>query len=382
MAMKARRRAKSLAFAVAAALWSGAAAAKPLDCPLRDARFSIKTPFIDVLLAPAAKAAVEKTAPNFLPRLPAMFKVAQAPSFSAILSVEGAGFFARLSAEDLGKVDAALSDVAVTADDKKARCARYDDVRPIFEIGTRRPRVLLFEKINGFKDTPSVEAAHKAFSNIAQKNGWALAATDKGGAINAATLKQFDAIIWNNVSGDVLTLKQRRALQEYIKAGGGFVAVHGSAGDPYYFWDWYADELIGARFIGHPIAPQFQEARLRVDDGKSALVRGLPAEFLLKDEWYSFQNSPRKTGAHILLTLDEASYKPIGMGRDIHMGEDHPIAWTRCIGDGRSFYSALGHRPEIYVEPIYETLLERAVSWAAGAGETQCRAGAEIPVAR
>jgi hypothetical protein len=265
------RRSKSLVVALAAALWTGAAVAKPLDCPMRDEPFSIKVPFIDVLLSPAATSAVEKASPRFLPRLPAMFKAAQAPSFAAILSVEGAGFFARLSAEDLAQIDAALRYVAVTADDKKARCARYDDERPSFEISTGHPRVLLFEKINGFKDTPSVEAARKAFSDMARKNGWALSTTDRGGAINAATLKQFDAIIWNNVSGDVLTLKQRRTLQKYIKAGGGFLAVHGAAGDPYYFWDWYADKLIGARFIGHPIAPQFQEARLRVDDKNSAL---------------------------------------------------------------------------------------------------------------
>jgi hypothetical protein len=63
-------------------------------------------------------------------------------------------------------------------------------------------------------------------------------------------------------------------------------------------------------------------------------------------------------------------------GEDLHMG-DHPIAWIKCIGNGRSFYSAIGHRPESYSEPHNVKLLERAISWAAGAGETRCRNGKE-----
>ena len=73
-----------------------------------------------------------------------------------------------------------------------------------------------------------------------------------------------------------------------------------------------------------------------VDDAASAITRGLPNEWTMKDEWYSFKSDPRATGAHVLLTLDESTYSPIEMGRNIGMGADHPIAWTRCLGKGRS----------------------------------------------
>jgi uncharacterized protein len=56
---------------------------------------------------------------------------------------------------------------------------------------------------------------------------------------------------------------------------------------------------------------------------------------------------------------------------------DHPIAWTQCIGDGRSFYSAIGHRPESYIEPHSVRLLEQGIAWAAGLGETRCVNGKE-----
>ncbi|MET0589261.1 MAG: ThuA domain-containing protein [Novosphingobium sp.] len=282
------------------------------------------------------------------------------------MSLKEASAFTGLKPDQVPALDAELRALPITEADKIARCARYDNDKPVFDLPKGKPRLLLFEKINGFKDEPSVNAAHAALLSMAERKGWAIASTDKGGAINPNTLKQFDAVIWNNISGDVLTLSQRRALQDYLERGGGFVAVHGAAGDPAYFWDWYADTLIGARFAGHPMNPQFQDARIAVEDTSSPLAKSLPAEWTMNDEWYSFKTNPRAAGATVILTLDEATYKPDGMmGQNLRMGADHPLAWTNCIGKGRMFYSAIGHRPETYSQPQYVTLLENAVSWAA-----------------
>ena len=167
----------------------------------------------------------------------------------------------------MAQLDAELRAVPVTAADKAARCARYDNERPRFTLpaGKGKLKLLLFEKMTGFRDGPSVEAAKAMFQELAKRNGWALVVTDKAGVMNPAQLKQFDAVIWNNVSGDVLTLTQRRAFENYIKSGGGYLGVHGSAGDFIYFWDWYPDTLIGARFIGHPADPQFQDAAVKIE---------------------------------------------------------------------------------------------------------------------
>lgn len=47
---------------------------------------------------------------------------------------------------------------------------------------------------------------------------------------------------------------------------------------------------------------------------------------------------------------------------------DHPIAWTRCLGNGRAFYAAIGRRPESYIEPDSLEILTEGVAWAAGGG--------------
>lgn len=351
---------------------AGAAAALPVaaqpvtDCPLRDAPFSIQSPLVDILLSDAARGVLSKAAPGRFEKVPEKFIGTKPPTFAAIMTLETAARFTGLTPEQVAALDPELRALPVTEADKVARCARYDNDKPQFNLPKGKPRLLLFEKINGFRDGPSVDAAHAALLAMAERKGWAIATTDKGGAINPDTLKQFDAIIWNNISGDVLTLSQRRALQDYMEKGGGFVAVHGSAGDPAYFWDWYADTLIGARFAGHPMNPQYQDARVVVENPASPLAKSLPAEWTMNDEWYSFRTNPRAAGATVILTLDEASYKPDGqMGQNLRMGDDHPLAWTNCIGKGRMFYSAIGHLPETYSQPQYVTLLESAIDWAA-----------------
>jgi type 1 glutamine amidotransferase/uncharacterized low-complexity protein len=378
-----------------------------LDCPLRDAPFSADSPLIDLLLSPEAKAIVSRDMGAALDRAPPRFMGTQTPSFAAILTLRKAAGFFGMPADAVDRADGELRKLAVTDADRRARCARYDDDR--LEIPAARksadgksaegksadgksadgksaggksadgksaggksaegksaagaPRLLIFEKINGFKDTPGVEAAHALFVDLARENGWSVTSTEKGGAIRAETLRNFDAVIWNNVSGDVLTLTQRKALQAYLENGGGFLAVHGSAGDPAYFWDWYADTLIGARFAGHPMSPQFQDAKVRLETPSSPLAKGLPAQWTMNDEWYSFTTNPRKAGAKILATLDENTYAPKGVGgQDLRMG-DHPIAWSKCLGKGRMFYSAIGHRPETYSIPEYRTMVKNALAW-------------------
>ena len=334
------------------------------DCPLRDAPFSASAPLIDVMLSPQAKAVLDKSFPGKFSKLPPFFSATTPPTFAAILTIKEASGFVGLKPADIDAADKALRALPVTRADRIARCARYDNDVPLFDLPKGKRHVLLFEKINGFKDVPSFNAAHAMFTAMAARKHFTLVASDKGGLFNAKSLAQFDAVIWNNISGDVLSLSQRKALQAYMAKGGAFIGVHGSAGDPVYFWDWYTDTLLGARFLMHPMSPQFQEARVMIDDPQSPITRGLPSEWRMRDEWYSFKASPRASGAHVLAVLDEATYNPVGMmGMNLRMG-DHPIAWTRCVGRGRMFYSAIGHLPETYAEPHYLMMLENAVDWA------------------
>ena len=358
-----------LAFDIAACLLACLvaipASAKPVvDCPNRDQPFSSSTPLIDLLLNPSARALIDNAMGGRLNQLEQRGITARPPTVAATLTLETAGRYTGFSHETVQLVDQSLRSIPVTDVDRTARCSRYDDSASYVEVAQGRPRLLLFEKIVGFKDQPSVEAARATIIRIAERNGWGLAVTENAGTFNSRTLARFDAVIWNNISGDVLTLSQRYAFSRWLERGGGFFGLHGSAGDPSYSWDWYVDKLIGARFIGHPIAPRFQTVRIAVNSDHP-LSKNLPPEWNMTDEWYSFRTDPRAVGAKVLLFLDETTYRPIGAdGMDLRMPRGHPIAWSNCIGRGRMFYSAVGHLPASYNDNVYERLLEDSVHWA------------------
>jgi type 1 glutamine amidotransferase len=343
-----------------------------IDCPLRDARFSVDIPVIDIVASAAAQASVARIAPDLLTRLPAGLMRPSAPNFSALISLRSLDRLGPADAARLATLDQALRRLPVSAADRSRRCARYDATPSDITLPAGKPVLLIFERMTGYRDGPAVEAARRAILAIAAGNGWHAVVTDRAGAINPLILRQVSAVVWNNVSGDVLTRSQRKALRRFVEAGGGFVATHGAAGDIDYFWDWYRDTLIGARFIGHPLQPQFQDARVLRDDQAGAIGAGLPPSWTMRDEWYSFAASPRLSGARIVARLDESSYVPVGRQGDIRMGADHPIAWARCVGRGRSFYSAIGHLPETYAQPENVRILSQALVWAMGDGSRTC----------
>lgn len=241
----------------------------------------------------------------------------------------------------------------------------YETEAPALPDDLPRPAILVFSKTNGFRHEEAIPAANALFADMAQQNGWGYFQTENGATFSAESLARFDAVVFNNVSGDVFTPDQRAALRSFIENGGGFVSFHGSGGDMSYDWEWYVNDLIGAQFTGHPMDPQFQQATLRVEDASHPASAMLPSEWSRTDEWYSFATSPRDKGYNVLLSIDEGSYRQVGMfGTDLAMGADHPMVWWHCQGNGRTLYSALGHTAESYAEPENIALLQGATRWA------------------
>jgi type 1 glutamine amidotransferase len=226
--------------------------------------------------------------------------------------------------------------------------------------------ILLFSKTSGFRHADAIPACERSVREIAARRGWQVFATENAAVFDDALLARFRVLVSNNATGDNWTAEPKDAFRRWILAGGGFVGVHGAAGTRYRFWDWYTDELLRARFVGHPLLPQLQPARVVVEDRAHPATRALPEAFVHEDEWYSFERSARGPEVRVLASLDEASYAPRELLRDLAMG-DHPIVWSHCPGRGRAFYSALGHAAETYERPEHALLLEGAVAWAAGA---------------
>lgn len=257
--------------------------------------------------------------------------------------------------------------------------SQHDEVAPELPSDLGHPAVLVFSKTNGFRHTEAIDAGLPVFEAMAKRRGWSIFATENGAVYTTELLDRFDAIVWFNVSGDVLSEDQRSALLARVGAGAGFFGVHGTGGDPSYKWEAHPGTLVRAQFIGHPMGPQFQEATINVEAQDHPVMRHMSPTWVRTEEWYSFEKSPRGPGVQVLATLDESTYTPrmkiAVIDRDLRMGDDHPIIWSHCVGKGRAIYSALGHQAEAYSEPTHLTFLEESIAWVMDAPQ----AGCEIP---
>ena len=229
----------------------------------------------------------------------------------------------------------------------------------------RAPSILVFSKTNGFRHFDAIEAGVAAIQEIAGRRGWTVFHTENGAVFDPEILARFSVVVWHNTSGAPLSAPQREALRNWMQSGGGFLGLHAALDDSHVSWDWYSREVVGANFIGHPL--EHQEATLRVERPDHPAIGGLPETWVHFDEWYSFDRSVRADeGVDVLASVDESTYdqrlKFLWIDQDLSMG-DHPVIWTRRIGQGRVYLSALGHTAEAYQDPLYVSLLEGAIEW-------------------
>lgn len=245
---------------------------------------------------------------------------------------------------------------------------------PALPADLTRPAILVFTKTNGFRHSDGIAGGKVAINAIAKEDGFTVFETENGAVFNARDLALFDSVVFLNATGDLFNEAQESAFVQWMEAGGGWVGVHAAGDSSHKGWDWYRANLIGADFTAHIMGPQFQEAKVMLENQWHPVVAELPETWLHTEEWYSWEESPRVEGFTILATLDEESYSPVqkiwGAENDLRMG-DHPVVWSNCVGQGRSAYLAMGHRADAFEQPQVRKLLRNAIAWSRS--DVECR---------
>lgn len=218
--------------------------------------------------------------------------------------------------------------------------------------------VLVFSKTLGYRHA-SIADGIVALRELGAEHDFAVEATEDSGAFTPENLARFKAVVFLSVTGDVLNAEQEAALRSYVEGGGGFVAIHGAMFGPKACedqWAWYG-EMMCATFKDHSkVVP----GTVVIEDRNNPSTAGLPERWRRTDEWYNYTGHPRGC-AHILATMDESTYE----GGNV--GADHPIAWSRQVGKGRFWFTALGHTPSSFAEPLFRRHLLGGILLAAGA---------------
>lgn len=150
-------------------------------------------------------------------------------------------------------------------------------------------------------------------------------------------LKGYDALIFNCTTGELPGITEE-ALLDWIKSGKGFVGIH-AATDTFHSKGGQVGayiQMIGGEFKTH--GPQVQVDVINQDPNHAA-CKHLPGTFSIFDEIYQFKNFVRPQ-VHGLLTMDKHP-------NDKTPG-DFPVSWCKMFGEGRVFYTSLGHREDVW----------------------------------
>ncbi len=227
------------------------------------------------------------------------------------------------------------------------------------------PRLLVLTRSYGFehevvrRPTPEVRSlVEDVLLDWGTQAGFEAVLTRDTSEFEGESLARYAGVLFFTTGDIPLTPPQRATFLAAIEAGMGFVGVH-SATDTFYSWPEYG-ALVGGYFDGHP---WHEKVRVRVEGGAHPATRYLDTTFDIVDEIYQFRAPYDRARVSVLLSLDADS---IDVTRpDVRRTDrDFALAWTREQGRGRVFYTALGHRPEVWSDPRFSAHLGGGIAWA------------------
>ncbi len=184
-----------------------------------------------------------------------------------------------------------------------------------------------------------------AVSAAAEELGFALTATRDREAISQEGLAGVDLLMLQTTGGE-LRPEQVQAVLDLVHSGGALVGIHGAADSFRKNREYIA--LLGGEFRTHP---HKQELRIEIVDKAHPITAGLEP-FTIVDELYILNYDPARV--HIL--CETTSYENTAQ----------PVAWTREEGQGRVFYTSLGHHLPAFETPGFRRLLTNGTKWALG----------------
>jgi type 1 glutamine amidotransferase len=261
-------------------------------------------------------------------------------------------------------------------------------------IGAAPPperKVLFFSKSSAFEHSAihrvgtNLSFAEATLKKLGADHNISFTFSKDGRLITPEQIAGFDAFVFYT-TGDLtesgtdhnppMTPAGKAALLEAIKNGKGFVGVHsatdtfhspgnqdlglarfrndGTNVDPYI-------EMIGGEFITHGGTPQFQKARMICADTNFPGLGALPADFGPVEEWYSLKNFA--ADLHVLLIQDTSAMQKTG-NCFCYDRPPYPATWAHLYGKGRVFYTSMGHREEVWINPAFQEILMGGINWA------------------
>ncbi|MBE9565204.1 MAG: ThuA domain-containing protein [Proteobacteria bacterium] len=150
-----------------------------------------------------------------------------------------------------------------------------------------------------------------------------------------------------------ITGEQEAGLLKAVESGVGIAGWHGGMGDSFRNNTEY-QFLVGGQWVAHPGG--VIHYRVNIIDHEDPITAGL-ADFEMHSEQYYMHVDPSN---QVLATTTFNGEHCAWID-----GAVMPVAWKRRWGEGRVFYSSLGHVAKDFEVPEARTIMQRGMRWAA-----------------
>lgn len=215
-------------------------------------------------------------------------------------------------------------------------------------------KALIFQ---GGWDGHEPQLTSKRFKNILTEQGFEVEISDTLDCLaNLDELLKLDLIVACWTMGEI-DHQYVENISKAVASGVGLAGCHGGMCDSFR-QDTEWQFITGGQWVSHPGGDGI-EYTVNINHGSSPIVEGLE-DFEVCSEHYYLHIDP---AIEVLATTRfpkvhyyHISNKPVDM----------PVAWTKYWGNGRVFYTSLGHHDDVFDKsPNAQELMKRGMIWAA-----------------
>lgn len=272
---------------------------------------------------------------------------------------------------DLEVDDTPSGRIPATADDLPAEARqRIDAFLPdAAPAQPQKPRRILVSNLNvrkgqvrrGELEHPSIPYGNYAVQQLGKRTGaYEVVFSNDIQMFRPGVLDQFDAVCFLNTVGVLFDDPElRNSLLRFVSGGKGFIGFHAAAATfveyPVYgHWPEFSEMVGGTENGGHPWGTD-EVVTIKIDDPSSPLNAAFEGQsFEIADEMYQFQEPDLRGRLRVLLSIDISKTDTDSSRRILRVrmdDKDFPMSWIRRYGEGRIFYTSLGHSERIFRHP-------------------------------
>jgi len=240
-----------------------------------------------------------------------------------------------------------------------------------------KPRKLLIFDLNvGYGGHRSGRYANYAFTVMGKRTGaFETVASRNPSVFKPGTLRQFDAVLFNNTVGNLFKDPPlRQSLLDFVSGGGGLLGIHGTT---FAFTDWTAGAredwpefgvMLGARGGSHRQSDE--HVVIKLDDPGHPLNAPFGGKsFEYRDEFFRVHEPYSRDKVRVLFSIDTEKTdmnQGKAFGKIGRADNDYALAWVRSYGKGRVFYCTIGHNPSVFWDPVMLKFYLGAIQFALG----------------